>query len=49
MDVAGRVAEKDGVALNQLINVAVAEKLPALRTVILSEMCVKSKTSRCTR
>ena len=27
-----RVAEQEGVALNQLINVAVAEKLSALRT-----------------
>ena len=30
---ARRVAEEEGVALNQLINVAVAEKLSALRTV----------------
>jgi hypothetical protein len=29
---ARRVAEKEGVALNQFINVAVAEKLSALRT-----------------
>ena len=29
---AKRVAEAEGVALNQLINVAVAEKLSALRT-----------------
>jgi hypothetical protein len=29
---AKRVAESEGVALNQLINVAVAEKLSALRT-----------------
>jgi hypothetical protein len=29
---ARHVAEKEGVALNQLINVAVAEKLSALRT-----------------
>jgi hypothetical protein len=29
---ARRVAESEGVALNQLINVAVAEKLSALRT-----------------
>lgn len=33
LDEARRLAEKEGVALNQLINVAVAEKLSALRTV----------------
>jgi hypothetical protein len=32
LDEARRVAESEGVALNQLINVAVAEKLSALRT-----------------
>jgi hypothetical protein len=32
LDEAKRVAESEGVALNQLINVAVAEKLSALRT-----------------
>jgi len=32
LDEARRVAENEGVALNQLINVAVAEKLSALRT-----------------
>jgi hypothetical protein len=32
LDEARRVAEVEGVALNQLINVAVAEKLSALRT-----------------
>src|SRR5580704_6552162 len=32
LDEAKRVAEAEGVALNQLINVAVAEKLSALRT-----------------
>ncbi len=32
LDEARRVAESAGVALNQLINVAVAEKLSALRT-----------------
>ena len=32
LDEARRVADKEGVALNQLINVAVAEKLSALRT-----------------
>jgi len=32
LDEARRVAEHEGVALNQLINVAVAEKLSALRT-----------------
>jgi hypothetical protein len=32
LEEAKRVAEKEGVALNQFINVAVAEKLSALRT-----------------
>ena len=32
LDEARRVADSEGVALNQLINVAVAEKLSALRT-----------------
>lgn len=32
LDEARRTAEAEGVALNQLINVAVAEKLSALRT-----------------
>jgi len=32
LDEARRVAKEEGVALNQLINVAVAEKLSALRT-----------------
>ena len=32
LDEARRVAETEGVALNQFINVAVAEKLSALRT-----------------
>ena len=32
LEEAKRVAEAEGVALNQLINVAVAEKLSALRT-----------------
>ena len=32
LDEARRMAEAEGVALNQLINVAVAEKLSALRT-----------------
>jgi len=32
LEEAKRVAETEGVALNQLINVAVAEKLSALRT-----------------
>jgi hypothetical protein len=32
LEEARRVAENEGVALNQLINVAVAEKLSALRT-----------------
>jgi len=32
LEEARRVAEAEGVALNQLINVAVAEKLSALRT-----------------
>jgi hypothetical protein len=33
LEEARKVARKEGVALNQLINVAVAEKLSALRTV----------------
>lgn len=37
-----RVAEAEGVALNQLINVAVAEKLSALRT----EDYFKERTAR---
>jgi predicted HicB family RNase H-like nuclease len=32
LEEAKRVAESEGVALNQLINVAVAEKISALRT-----------------
>ncbi|MCC6920052.1 MAG: hypothetical protein IT548_12680 [Alphaproteobacteria bacterium] len=32
LDEARKLAEREGVALNQLINVAVAEKLTALRT-----------------
>jgi HicB family len=32
LDEARRIAEEEGVALNQLINVAVAEKLSAIRT-----------------
>lgn len=32
LDEARKVAEQEGVAVNQLINVAVAEKLSALRT-----------------
>jgi hypothetical protein len=32
LEEARRLADKDGVALNQFINVAVAEKLSALRT-----------------
>ena len=32
LDEARRIAQSEGVALNQLINVAVAEKLSALRT-----------------
>jgi hypothetical protein len=32
LDEARKLAESEGVALNQLINVAVAEKLSALRT-----------------
>lgn len=32
LDEARRLAESEGVALNQLINVAVAEKISALRT-----------------
>ena len=32
LDEARKVSEKEGVALNQFINVAVAEKLSAMRT-----------------
>jgi len=32
LDVARKLAESEGVALNQLINVALAEKISALRT-----------------
>ena len=42
LEEAKRVAESEGVALNQLINVAVAEKLSALRT----EDYFRERTSR---
>jgi hypothetical protein len=42
LEEAKRVAEAEGVALNQLINVAVAEKLSALRT----EDYFRERTSR---
>ncbi|MCP4006441.1 MAG: hypothetical protein GY725_19855 [bacterium] len=37
-----KLAEEEGVAVNQLINVAVAEKLSALRT----EACFRERASR---
>jgi hypothetical protein len=42
LDEARRIAEDEGVALNQLINVAVAEKLSALRT----ERYIEERASR---
>ena len=42
LEEAKRVAESEGVALNQLINVAVAEKISALRT----EEYFRERTSR---
>jgi predicted HicB family RNase H-like nuclease len=42
LDEARKVAEAEGVALNQLINVAVAEKLSALRT----ESCFQERGAR---
>lgn len=42
LDEARKLAESEGVALNQLINVAVAEKLSALRT----ESCFRERAER---
>ena len=42
LDEARKIAEAEGVALNQLINVAVAEKLSALRT----ETYIEERASR---
>jgi hypothetical protein len=42
LDEARRVSESEGVALNQFINVAVAERLSALRT----EECIRQRSSR---
>jgi len=42
LDEARQVAEAEGVALNQLINVAVAEKLSALR----AEKCLADRAAR---
>ena len=42
LDEARKIAEAEGVALNQLINVAVAEKLSALRT----ESYIEERASR---
>ena len=44
LDEARRVSEKEGVALNQFINVAVAEKLSAIRT----EEYFRERASRAT-
>ena len=47
LDEARKLAETDGVALNQLINVAVAEKLSALRTErYLSERAARADIPR---
>ena len=41
MEEAKRVARAEGVAVNQLINVAVAEKVSALRTRVLAERAAR--------
>ena len=47
LDEARKLAEKEGVALNQLINVAVAEKLSALRTEsYIEERAARADTSK---
>jgi hypothetical protein len=45
LDEARQMAEAEGVALNQLINVAVAEKLSALRTRVSERMCKQVSVS----
>jgi len=50
LDEARRVAETEGVALNQFINVAVAEKLSALRTEeYFRERAARGKVGRAKR
>lgn len=50
LEEAKRVAESEGVALNQLINVAVAEKLSALRTEeYFRERAVRANVKRAKR
>jgi hypothetical protein len=47
LDEARKLAEAEGVALNQLINVAVAEKLSALRTeTYFAERAARADTSQ---
>ena len=47
LDEARKLAHSEGIALNQLINVAVAEKLSALRTeTYFEEMAVRGSPSR---
>jgi hypothetical protein len=47
LDEARKLAEAEGVALNQLINVAVAEKLSALRTeAYFAERAARADTPR---
>lgn len=47
LDEARKVADQEGVALNQLINVAVAEKLSALRTeTYFAERAARSDVGR---
>jgi hypothetical protein len=47
LDEARKIAEAEGVALNQLINVAVAEKLSALRTeTYFAERAARADTAR---
>jgi len=47
LDEARKLAEAEGVALNQLINVAVAEKLSALRTeTYFAERATRADTPR---
>lgn len=47
LDEARRVAKDEGIALNQLINVAVAEKLSALRTEqLLGERAARADRAR---
>jgi hypothetical protein len=47
LDEARRVAKDEGIALNQLINVAVAEKLSALRTErVLGERAARADRGR---